>query len=179
MIPNYQQFMRPFLEIANAADDNEVKLRDVTLPWHSSSSSPFRAFRLPNFVLLPTSACSRSATVARSPSPSSSSSPASSFSSSEILSHIASSCLAQYVLPASLATFAMAAATHLSAGLIVGAGGSTSSPYFSRCMRRRSLGVRIYYSSCAVQRAAQQTTSNNSRKINPRHSTLAEGSTVP
>lgn len=29
MIPNYQQFMRPFLEAANAADGNEVKLRDV------------------------------------------------------------------------------------------------------------------------------------------------------
>ena len=29
MIPNYQQFMRPFLEIANAANSNEVKLRDV------------------------------------------------------------------------------------------------------------------------------------------------------
>lgn len=29
MIPNYQQFMRPFLEVANAADGNEVKLRDV------------------------------------------------------------------------------------------------------------------------------------------------------
>ena len=29
MIPNYQQFMRPFLEIAHAANGNEVKLRDV------------------------------------------------------------------------------------------------------------------------------------------------------
>ena len=29
MIPNYQQFMRPFLEIAYAANGNEVKLRDV------------------------------------------------------------------------------------------------------------------------------------------------------
>jgi restriction system protein len=29
VIPNYQQFMRPFLEVANAADGNEVKLRDV------------------------------------------------------------------------------------------------------------------------------------------------------
>ena len=29
MIPNYQQFMRPFLEIAQAADGSEVKLRDV------------------------------------------------------------------------------------------------------------------------------------------------------
>jgi len=29
VIPNYQQFMRPFLEIANSADGNEVKLRDV------------------------------------------------------------------------------------------------------------------------------------------------------
>jgi restriction system protein len=29
MIPNYQQFMRPFLEIAQAANGNEVKLRDV------------------------------------------------------------------------------------------------------------------------------------------------------
>ncbi|MBQ4848538.1 restriction endonuclease [Pseudoalteromonas sp. MMG012] len=29
MIPNYQQFMRPFLEAANAADGNEIKLRDV------------------------------------------------------------------------------------------------------------------------------------------------------
>jgi restriction system protein len=29
MIPNYQQFMRPFLEIAQAADGAEVKLRDV------------------------------------------------------------------------------------------------------------------------------------------------------
>jgi restriction system protein len=29
MIPNYQQFMRPFLEIALAANGNEVKLRDV------------------------------------------------------------------------------------------------------------------------------------------------------
>ncbi|WP_077284563.1 restriction endonuclease [Cognaticolwellia aestuarii] len=29
MIPNYQAFMRPFLEIAQAANDKEVKLRDV------------------------------------------------------------------------------------------------------------------------------------------------------
>ncbi|MCG6202306.1 restriction endonuclease [Psychromonas antarctica] len=29
MIPNYQQFMRPFLEIAQSANGNEVKLRDV------------------------------------------------------------------------------------------------------------------------------------------------------
>lgn len=29
MIPNYQQFMRPFLEVAQAANGNEVKLRDV------------------------------------------------------------------------------------------------------------------------------------------------------
>ena len=29
MIPNYQQFMRPFLQIANDANGNEVKLRDV------------------------------------------------------------------------------------------------------------------------------------------------------
>lgn len=29
MIPNYQQFMRPFLEIAQTANGNEVKLRDV------------------------------------------------------------------------------------------------------------------------------------------------------
>ncbi len=29
MIPNYQQFMRPFLEIAHAANGSEVKLRDV------------------------------------------------------------------------------------------------------------------------------------------------------
>lgn len=29
MIPNYQVFMRPFLEIADAANGNEVKLRDV------------------------------------------------------------------------------------------------------------------------------------------------------
>jgi restriction system protein len=29
MIPNYQQFMRPFLEIALAANGNEIKLRDV------------------------------------------------------------------------------------------------------------------------------------------------------
>ena len=29
MIPNYQQFMRPFLEIAHSANSNEVKLRDV------------------------------------------------------------------------------------------------------------------------------------------------------
>lgn len=29
MIPNYQQFMRPFLEIANEAKGQEVKLRDV------------------------------------------------------------------------------------------------------------------------------------------------------
>ncbi len=29
MIPNYQEFMRPFLEIAQAANGNEVKLRDV------------------------------------------------------------------------------------------------------------------------------------------------------
>jgi restriction system protein len=29
MIPNYQQFMRPFLEIANKAKGQEVKLRDV------------------------------------------------------------------------------------------------------------------------------------------------------
>jgi restriction system protein len=29
MIPNYQQFMRPFLEIAFAANGNEIKLRDV------------------------------------------------------------------------------------------------------------------------------------------------------
>lgn len=29
MIPDYQQFMRPFLEVANAANGNEVKLRDV------------------------------------------------------------------------------------------------------------------------------------------------------
>ena len=29
VIPNYQQFMRPFLEIAQAANGNEVKLRDV------------------------------------------------------------------------------------------------------------------------------------------------------
>lgn len=29
MIPNYQQFMRPFLQIANDAHGNEVKLRDV------------------------------------------------------------------------------------------------------------------------------------------------------
>lgn len=29
MLPNYQQFMRPFLEIAQAADGAEVKLRDV------------------------------------------------------------------------------------------------------------------------------------------------------
>ena len=29
MIPNYQQFMRPFLEIAHTANSNEVKLRDV------------------------------------------------------------------------------------------------------------------------------------------------------
>lgn len=28
MIPNYQQFMRPFLEIANEAKGQEVKLRD-------------------------------------------------------------------------------------------------------------------------------------------------------
>ena len=29
MIPNYQEFMRPFLEVAQAANGNEVKLRDV------------------------------------------------------------------------------------------------------------------------------------------------------
>jgi restriction system protein len=29
MIPNYQQFMRPFLEIANAANGSEIKLRDT------------------------------------------------------------------------------------------------------------------------------------------------------
>jgi restriction system protein len=29
MIPNYQQFMRPFLEVAQAANGNEVKLRNV------------------------------------------------------------------------------------------------------------------------------------------------------
>jgi len=29
VIPNYQQFMRPFLEIAHSANSNEVKLRDV------------------------------------------------------------------------------------------------------------------------------------------------------
>tara|TARA_R110000772_G_scaffold268578_1_gene396575 strand:+ start:5931 stop:6848 length:918 start_codon:yes stop_codon:yes gene_type:complete len=29
MIPNYQQFMRPFLDVAKAANGNEVKLRDV------------------------------------------------------------------------------------------------------------------------------------------------------
>jgi len=29
VIPNYQQFMRPFLEIAHVANGNEVKLRDV------------------------------------------------------------------------------------------------------------------------------------------------------
>lgn len=29
MIPNYQQFMRPFLQIANDANGNEVKLRNV------------------------------------------------------------------------------------------------------------------------------------------------------
>jgi len=29
MIPNYQQFMRPFLEIAQAANGTEIKLRDV------------------------------------------------------------------------------------------------------------------------------------------------------
>jgi restriction system protein len=29
VIPNYQQFMRPFLEVAQAANGNEVKLRDV------------------------------------------------------------------------------------------------------------------------------------------------------
>ena len=29
VIPNYQQFMQPFLEIAQAANGNEVKLRDV------------------------------------------------------------------------------------------------------------------------------------------------------
>ncbi|WP_445946772.1 winged helix-turn-helix domain-containing protein [Shewanella sp.] len=29
MIPNYQQFMRPFLEMAQAEDGAEVKLRDV------------------------------------------------------------------------------------------------------------------------------------------------------
>ncbi|TCI02288.1 restriction endonuclease [Corallincola luteus] len=29
MIPSYQQFMRPFLEIANAANGHEVRLRDV------------------------------------------------------------------------------------------------------------------------------------------------------
>jgi restriction system protein len=29
MIPNYQQFMRPFLEIAQNANGKEVKLRDV------------------------------------------------------------------------------------------------------------------------------------------------------
>ena len=29
MIPNYQEFMRPFLEVAKAANGNEVKLRDV------------------------------------------------------------------------------------------------------------------------------------------------------
>jgi len=29
MIPNYQQFMRPFLEIAFEANGSEVKLRDV------------------------------------------------------------------------------------------------------------------------------------------------------
>ena len=29
MVPNYQEFMRPFLEVAHAADGKEVKLRDV------------------------------------------------------------------------------------------------------------------------------------------------------
>ncbi|MGL5489563.1 MAG: winged helix-turn-helix domain-containing protein, partial [Shewanella sp.] len=29
MIPNYQVFMRPFLEVVNAASGREVKLRDV------------------------------------------------------------------------------------------------------------------------------------------------------
>ncbi len=29
MIPNYQEFMRPFLEVAQAANGKEVKLRDV------------------------------------------------------------------------------------------------------------------------------------------------------
>ena len=29
MIPNYQQFIRPFLEIAHTANSNKLKLRDV------------------------------------------------------------------------------------------------------------------------------------------------------
>jgi restriction system protein len=29
MIPNYQQFMRPFLDIAQTANGNEVKLRNI------------------------------------------------------------------------------------------------------------------------------------------------------
>ena len=50
MIPNYQQFMRPFLEIANAADGNEVKLRDVInqLADHFNLSEEERSETLPS-----------------------------------------------------------------------------------------------------------------------------------
>ena len=50
MIPNYQQFMRPFLEIANAADGNEVKLRDVInqLAEHFNLSEDEKSETLPS-----------------------------------------------------------------------------------------------------------------------------------
>lgn len=50
MIPNYQQFMRPFLEIANAADGNEVKLRDVInqLAEHFNLSEEEKSETLPS-----------------------------------------------------------------------------------------------------------------------------------
>lgn len=50
MIPNYQQFMRPFLEIANAANGNEVKLRDVInqLAEHFNLSENEKSETLPS-----------------------------------------------------------------------------------------------------------------------------------
>jgi restriction system protein len=50
MIPNYQQFMRPFLEIAQAANGNEVKLRDVIneLAYKFNLSEEEKAETLPS-----------------------------------------------------------------------------------------------------------------------------------
>lgn len=50
MFPNYQQFMRPFLEVANAANGNEVKLRDVInqLAEHFNLSEDEKSETLPS-----------------------------------------------------------------------------------------------------------------------------------
>lgn len=50
MIPNYQQFMRPFLEKANEANGNEVKLRDVInqLAEHFNLSEEEKSETLPS-----------------------------------------------------------------------------------------------------------------------------------